>query len=547
MAELLLGSQRPRLELLPAIEYNDRAAAAIELAELAGLHLDDWQRYCIHGIMGMDVNHLWSAFEVCLIVSRQNGKGSILEARELAGLFLIKTDRLMIHTAHEHKTSSEHYRRMWSLIDNAPDLAKKIARHSSAYGREFIETKTLPTFIFGAKGTEILRQESKRLIFIARTGGSGRGFTGDLLVYDEDMILDAEEVGSSLPSLSARPNPQVLYTGSAGNRKSTQLANVRRRGVDKSSSRLFFAEWSVELCDDYCSADCAKHADPYAEETVAKTNPGYNIRLSPSVLEAERESFQGLPEEYARERLGVGTYPAPADGWFVIAKRWWENTLDKTENPPRVQSPIFAIDADPDRKHATIAVAGWRPDERTGVQIVDHREGMGWIAQRVIELHEQWEPKKWIVDKRAAAGSLITELTDASIPVEWLQATQVSHACGLIYDAFKDNTLSHYGQADLRKAIAGADQRKLSESWAFDRVNSGSDLSPLMAVTFAYWGFLEFGDDISSAESMGFDVQEVMRIYRAGRYTSADLQRLYASKLLNDLDVEVMKDAGISF
>ena len=30
-------------------------------------------------------------------------------ARELAGLYLFRTDRLMIHTAHEHKTASEHY------------------------------------------------------------------------------------------------------------------------------------------------------------------------------------------------------------------------------------------------------------------------------------------------------------------------------------------------------------------------------------------------------------------------------------------------------
>lgn len=553
MADLLIGHQRPRLESTPAnIVSTVTAEDTIALAAIAGLHLDDWQKYCIRMMLGTDEHNLWAAFEVLLIVSRQNGKGSILEARELAGLFLFPSDRLMIHTAHQHKTASEHFRRVWYLIEHTPDLFKQVkppfGRHSSAYGREFIETRPKPTIIHGAAGSQIRRQDSKRLIFIARQGGSGRGFTGDLLVYDEDMELDAGEVGSSLPSLSARPNPQVVYAGSAGDKKSTQLANVRRRGVAKSSSRLFFAEWSAELCDDYCPANCTKHDDPDAEETIAKANPGYNIRLSPTVLQAERDSFEGNPEEYYRERLGVGTYPAPADGWFVIPKRWYNKTLDKTDNPPRVTRPVFAIDASPDRKHAAIAVSGMRPDGRSGIQVIDYRDNLGWVVDRVRELHGKWKPKTWIVDKRAAAGSLITELTSAGIPVEYLQASQVAHACGLLFDAFKEGDVVHYGQAELRAAIAGVDQRKLSESWAFDRINSGVDISALMAVTFAHWGFMEFGEEeVNAADSLHFDLNEIMRIYRAGKYGPEDIRRLHQSKIITDADLEVLANEGIRF
>jgi hypothetical protein len=45
------------------------------------------------------------------VVPRQNGKGTILEARELAGLFLLG-ERLLIHSAHEQDTSLEHFRRL---------------------------------------------------------------------------------------------------------------------------------------------------------------------------------------------------------------------------------------------------------------------------------------------------------------------------------------------------------------------------------------------------------------------------------------------------
>src|SRR6202012_5981802 len=153
-----------------------------------------------------------------------------------------------------------------------------------------------------------------------------------------------------------------------------------------------------------------------------------------------------------------------------------------------------------------IAVSGERPDGRAGVQVIDYRENLGWIVKRVQELHSKWKPKTWVIDKRAAAGSLITELTNAEIPVEYLQASQVAHASGLLFDGFKEGDLAHYGQDELRKAIAGVDKRNLSESWAFDRIHSGVDISPLMAVAFAHWGYMEFGEDeVEARESVSFE------------------------------------------
>lgn len=64
------------------------------------------------------------------------------------------------------------------------------------------------------------------------------------------MFLDASKVGATLPVLSARPNPQVIYTASAGLRVSTQLARVRRRGIAGGSRALFFAEWSISPHDE---------------------------------------------------------------------------------------------------------------------------------------------------------------------------------------------------------------------------------------------------------------------------------------------------------
>ena len=438
---------------------------------------------------------------------------------------------------------------MWGLVERNNDLMSQVARHSTAYGREFIETKAKPTIIIGPGGKHIREQARKRLIFIARSAGSGRGFTGDWIGYDEDMILDAGKIGASLPSLSARPNPQVVYAGSAGMKTSTQAAKVRRRGLAGTSDSLLYLEWSADICDEYCEFDCDKHDNPDDETTVARANPGYGIRITPRFITKERDAFEGNEIEWWRERLGVGQWPADSEGWAVIPEKWWKITKDKRTEPERVQRPVFAVDIALDRSSAAIAVAGFRgSDGRTGIQIIDYKQGTGWLLARIKEIHARWKPIKWIIDKRAPAGSLITELEKAGIPVETLQAAEVAHASGLLFDAFRDDTVRHYAQGSFRTAIAGAEWRKLSESRAFDRVNAGSDQTPLMAAAFAHWGFMEFGDDgdYDAADSVYFNLSRVIQMFRAGHYSLEDIRRLYERGIIDEDDLEALAKKGIS-
>jgi hypothetical protein len=95
----LLGAQRPRHLSLPP-RVTTAGPEATELAARAGLILDPWQSFILDGALGELAGGTWAAYEVAVIVSRQSGKGSILEARELAGLFLFG-EELILHSAHE--------------------------------------------------------------------------------------------------------------------------------------------------------------------------------------------------------------------------------------------------------------------------------------------------------------------------------------------------------------------------------------------------------------------------------------------------------------
>lgn len=295
----LLGDQRPRLWSGPASDLSEIGRVEV-LAGAAGLKLDDWERWVLDQGLGRSGSGQWSAFEVCLIVARQNGKGAILEALELAALFLddFGVD-LILHSAHEFKTAAEAFRRIQARIENAPDLRRRVRQIYQQRGAESIELRN-----------------GKRLRFVARTGGSGRGFTADLVVLDEAYALGDDEMGALLPTLSARPNPQIWYTSTAGSPQSTQLGRVRRRGVAGDDPSLAFFEWSADDDD-----------DPAAPVTWAKANPGLGIRITEEYIAKERAALAA--EEFARERLSIGDYPADDAGqWQVIGADAWAACAD---------------------------------------------------------------------------------------------------------------------------------------------------------------------------------------------------------------------------
>src|SRR5699024_5033232 len=134
------------------------------------------------------------AFQVGVSANRQNGKGSILEARQLAGLFLWG-ETLQVHTAHEFRTAQKHFNRVLSLIEATPTLDRMVSRVRRADGEEAIETK-----------------EGTALQFMARSLKSGRGITGDTVYLDEAFALKGQMMASLMSTMSARSvhgNPQL--------------------------------------------------------------------------------------------------------------------------------------------------------------------------------------------------------------------------------------------------------------------------------------------------------------------------------------------------
>jgi hypothetical protein len=497
----LIGYQRPRILHTPTSavpELGNAGQEVVELAALAGLDLDDWQAWFIGEACALRpqkfVNpytklreYKWAAFEVGLTVARQNGKGSILEARELAGLFLFG-ERLIIHSAHQFDTSLEAFQRIMFLLENTPDLEREIKRVSRGHGEEGIEMKS-----------------GQRLRFRTRTKGGGRGFTGDCLILDEAMILDKRQIGALLPTLSARPNPQVWYTGSAGEPTSTQQGAVRARAIRGGQPRLLYGEFSADVCTATCLPDCVEHDRINDPETWAKTNPAMGIRVSMEHIAAEFEAMD--KETFLIERLSVGDWPADEEGWRVIAKEAWEARHDETSV---LQDPfVLGVYTQPDRSMSTIVACGLNQRGFTHIEIpgnnevgYDHRSGIQWLLDRVPAIFRATKPKGLVIDPSSQAGELIADLEIEIRKVPGYENFEVwpttsreyAQACGALKTAVQprpdegEPTLVHLNQRPLAKALGGAETRKLTDLWAWDAMKATTPSSPICAATLAMHG-----------------------------------------------------------
>lgn len=474
----LLGAQHPRVCAVP--DYVSSAGLeAVELAQMAGLFLDPWQQLVLAESLGERPDGKWAAFEVGLTVSRQNGKGSILEARTLAGLFLLG-ERFITHSAHQFDTSLEAFRRLKALLENNDEFSRRIKKVSNSHGEEGIELTT-----------------GQRVRFRTRTKGGGRGFSGDCLILDEAMILPESAHGALLPTLSARPNPQVWYTGSAVDQDVHEhgivFARIRERGLKGDDPALAYFEWSPNVEIDGAD-DVADDRDVWAQ-----ANPGLGIRISEEHVARERQSLNG--RSFAVERLGIGDWPRldvlDDDGLSLEA---WKACLD--EDSKAVDPVCFAFDVKPNRSASAIGAASLRADGMWHIEVIDHRPGTGWVASRLKQLQDDHHPLAIKYDEGSPAAALVNALDELDVDVDGMNAREHAQACGMIFDAAEQHALRHLGTAQLEAAIRGAARRPLGDAWAWSRKSSVVDISPLVACTLALFGAMS-ADRPSVYESRG--------------------------------------------
>jgi len=295
-----------------------------------------------------------------------------------------------------------------------------------------------------------------------------------------------------MPTVSARPNPQLWYTGSAVDQMTMEdgvvLARIRERGIAGADPSLAYFEWSVPAA----TPDDLDPGLAMSPEAWALANPALGIRISEEHVANEQRSMDH--RTFAVERLGVGDWPRTDGAESIIGMGTWDSLADSAS---KAVDPVwFALDVTPNRDRATISAASALEGGRFHAEVVDRRNGTDWVAARCAELQRSHDPHGFLADDRGPVASLVPEIEAAGVRVETLNSQEHGQACGFLIDVVNRGTLVHLGQPELRAAIKGAATRPLGDAWAWSRKNSHVDISPLVSVTLALWGF---GRDANAA------------------------------------------------
>lgn len=422
-----------------------------DLADAYGVPLDPWQRRVVRGIL-RESDGGWSSSQAGLVVARQNGKGQILTAIELFGLF--ELGEQCLHTAHSVRTSSDAFRRLWAVIQNHEDLARRVRRHSQMVGAEFVEL-----------------DNGARIAFSTRSASAGRGLSLSRLICDEAEDMPAAEVAALAPTVFSRPRAQSLYFGTSPSAllDSESFRAMRQSAHDGLNPRLCWFEW------------CAEYGDDIDDESVwLRVNPAVQSGRVP--LQAIRDDRAVLPVDSFRcERLSMWV-PQGADA-AVFDPAHWDSLCDDDSEP--VTDLAVGVDAQPSRSSATVALAGRRSDGRIHCEWYESRDGVIWLPD--------WVAARLNSNVRAVVvdgGGVLAELdwTGSKVRPTLVGARDVATAAGLFWDAVTEGTLRHIGQVELSKAVLGAKQRPMlgGNAFGWDRKAPGS--STLIAVTLAVYG-----------------------------------------------------------
>ncbi len=487
----------PRVATYPKY-LTSAGSEVIDLMSDLGRPLDPWQAWIIERGLGQakdeETGELMMAADTCgCWVPRQNGKGDIIMALEIGWLFLFGVG-LIGHSAHLYSTAAEGFVRIKTLIEeNDSILGSAVKRIWSGNGKQGIELTP--------------KYNRARLLFAAREGGQGLGFSYPKLIMDEAQGLNADLMQTLVPTQSAMWDPQVWFFGTPPRNDKAWIYTIKAMGEGAAPNICWF-DYGIDYIDPM-SAEF--HQVVGSDETNRRTNPSMGVRrpnrtgIRQKTIDTEKTKL-GMTVAFAMERNGM---------WLPRARQAGDNAID-----PAVWSSLAAVPAVPGditvafhinarRTHGTIMWAG-RIDGKWRIGIADHKPGVDWMFGRLAEMKTKYNPIAFAVDARGESqleelkkiGIRLPEKDDkgkerpkrGDLIIPGIDG--MAQAFGLLVDAATAQVpqIYHHNEPPLNSAVS-VPPRPLGGGSTFDH-KAGVEVGPSCAGGLAIWAYRERVDKI---------------------------------------------------
>ncbi|WP_293953096.1 terminase large subunit domain-containing protein [uncultured Corynebacterium sp.] len=492
----LLGVQKPRLSSIPEGD-RERGDKAVAFVRWCGLTLYPWQEDFLRDLCLTNEKEMWAARNAIGVVARQNGKGEILVARELAGIYLFG-EKTIFHSAHFMDTAIDAQKRLWEVIEDHDGLMSwwedeglGVPRKTTGNGKEAI------SFPNGAM-----------IYFRTRTKKSGRGLSVELLILDECFDLPKETYNSLSKLTRAQENAQTIYISSPVNTEEHDhgaIFSAKRWAAIDGAPRTLFKEWSPDDDD-----------DPFAQSTWAKCNPSLVDEGPGALLEDIEDEALGakksqvMLDSFKVETLAQGNW-VPRDSDLVGAEplvdlnEWGVSVGMVTRDDP---DSTLGVGVTPDGVGAALVVAAFEGDV---VILAVHpltQFDRGVLVDAVCaatEANSSAPPLAAAMDPSGACSTLIQPLMKRGIYPEEMNGSQVSQSYELFMRLWAEGRVKHDGDPRWVDAWRVATERSRQGKYrALERFSG--DVSILDAAMAAVWALQEFSEpeDVSVVQKKKF-------------------------------------------
>lgn len=448
-----------RRVVLPAGIASTSAPRILAVAERLGLSADPWQQEICRITFGKQASGQYASEIVGMSIPRQAGKTYIVTLMMFA-LCLVEKGITVAWTAHHNKVMLETFTSLKSMASDQK-VAPHIARTPS-----------------GAEYRAIEFTNGSRIVMAARESGALRGVANvSVLVLDEAQILTENALSDILPTQNVAKNPLTIMLGTPPRPKDPGEVFTQQRNqaleAEKAGEPLELASWIEFSADDDAETDDL--------DQWAKANPSFPERTPEKAIRKLRRALS--EDHFRREALGIWDDKSTPS---VIPPTIWGECLD--EDSAAFERLILAIDINPLRTHASVALAGLRADGLTHVELDHATEGVDWVVEWVANRFERNPIVSVVVDSRSPAASLIPDLKQRKVRVTQTTTDDMVNACADFFDAAISRKLRHIGQHQLTGSLNSARKRSIGDRWAWNRQTQDSDITPIVAATLAHWG-----------------------------------------------------------
>jgi len=447
-----VGNQIPTQSVI--LPYSiTRGPEAVQLYNLSGNVMLDWQSLMLSDIMAVNEDGLWVHTKFGYSVPRRNGKTEILTARELYGLL---TGEHILHTAHLTDTAHIAFER---LLARLSEIGIEPASSYKAYGKERI----------------VLREDDGGglIDFRTRTNSGSLGSGYDLLVIDEAQEYTKSQQTALNYVVSSSKNPQTIMTGTPPTAVSSGdvFREFREATLRGESVNGGWAEWSVD-----------HKTDVHDKEAWYLTSPSLGMILTERIIHDE---INGDDIDFNIQRLGLWI---KYNQQSAISEPEWDAL--KVEAVPELSGKIFAgVKFGRNGENVSLSFAVKTKDDRIFVESIDcrpQREGNDWL----INYLKKCDVQAILIDGASGVETFKREAKDQKLKGLTVATTKdVITASSEFETAVSAGTICHNGQASLRQSVCNCQHRAIGSGggYGYKTLDDDIDVSLMESMIFAVY------------------------------------------------------------